>query len=431
MKRVLVFYPENPATPIHGSHRRCVAVLTAMRELGWAVHLTGSRFADHVPWDAASEARLARELGVSTAVYAPGSFDRNWRRWLRRWHRLSRRPVALDSSIETPPGMRRWFRRQVEAFEPDVLLMNYCAWDGLVDHHALRSIRRVVDTHDLVSLNRAMQAVLRPAFGRDGHPRPDREADVLDERLFDRLALRPAPEEFELYDAYDCTIAISAGEARAIRAGTRATDVRHIPITFPTAPLRNRHTGPALLAIGANVFNLQAYWYFVRRVLPDVRAAAPDFLLQVTGRSPAARPLPETACVVHSGTLPDLLPVYETARFAICPLLAGTGQKVKIVEAMAAGVPVVALRAGSGETPIVDGENGFLVETAREFARRTVELWRDPALCRRLGVRARETIASTLSHEAFVADVRDALSAPAGAARTDPREQVRVVAGGA
>jgi glycosyltransferase involved in cell wall biosynthesis len=208
-------------------------------------------------------------------------------------------------------------------------------------------------------------------------------------------------------------MAISQAEADAIAAGTSRTDVRHVPTAIPAVPLRNEHGGPALLAIGANYFNLQAYWYFVRRVLPDVRVAAPDFLLRVTGRFPCYPPPPETACVSYSGVVRDLGPIYETARFALCPLLGGTGQKVKILEAMAMGLPVVAVRAGAAEAPIVDGENGFLVETAREFAERTVQLWKDRALCRRLGTAARETIASTLPWHRFVGEIGEAVARPA------------------
>ena len=64
----------------------------------------------------------------------------------------------------------------------------------------------------------------------------------------------------------------------------------------------------------------------------------------------------------------ELGPLYRTSAFAICPLLAGTGEQVKIVDAMAHGLAVVATRSSASSSPIVDGVNGYIVDSAEEFA---------------------------------------------------------------
>lgn len=56
------------------------------------------------------------------------------------------------------------------------------------------------------------------------------------------------------------------------------------------------------------------------------------------------------------------MPIYQQAKFAICPLIGGTGQQVKIIEAMAHGLPVVALHNVSESSPIEHGVNGFIAK---------------------------------------------------------------------
>jgi glycosyltransferase involved in cell wall biosynthesis len=77
---------------------------------------------------------------------------------------------------------------------------------------------------------------------------------------------------------------------------------------------------------------------------------------------------------------------------AICPLIGGTGQKVKIVDAMAHGVPTVTLAHGARGSPIEHERNGFVARDANEFAHYVRLLWRDQELCATLGAAARETI---------------------------------------
>jgi glycosyltransferase involved in cell wall biosynthesis len=218
---------------------------------------------------------------------------------------------------------------------------------------------------------------------------------ILEEDFFTRQGLAVRPEEYATYDKYDYTIAISRQEAEAIEQHTAHTKVLHIPMTQAPCYLSNRYDGPALLPTGPNPFNMQGYFYFVKRVLPLVRSRIPSFCLQVTGYC-SERVCPEEN-ILLSGFVPDLEAVFESARFVVCPIFGGTGQQVKIVEAMARGVPVVALRAVSERSPIQHGVNGLVADTAEEFAEHVCRLWDDPELCRQLGQRARETIAAGFS----------------------------------
>jgi glycosyltransferase involved in cell wall biosynthesis len=114
--------------------------------------------------------------------------------------------------------------------------------------------------------------------------------------------------------------------------------------------------------------------------------------------------------VTHRGLVPNTTTAYQDACFVIAPTLGGTGQSVKVVEAMAHGVPVVATAAAARESPLEHGYNGFIASTAEEFAMYTSQLWRDRDLCRRLGYAARATIEQRFSIEHLAVQMGTVLS---------------------
>jgi glycosyltransferase involved in cell wall biosynthesis len=410
MKKVLVFFPHNLWPPRTGAHQRGLEIMSGLRELGCAVALASSTLTTDTPWQDSSIAEL-REAGIARVhLYEPTPSDERYVRlwqsyyrpnylWLpvvRRLYPLGMREAPFNTRMRTPPGMRAWFDGVIRETAPDMIVMSYAYWDRLVNHSKLKSITRVVDTIDMVTLNQRMQKAVRdllPVPLRVGGV-PER---VLREDFFDGQ-FSPAPEELQTYDRYDYSIAIAAKEAEIIRQGTRRTKVVLLPMTVEPRYIANRYTDAALFPVGPNFFNTQGYLYFVNRVLPRVRKLAPSFSLRVTGDRNVI-PQEPVEGVTFSGFVPELSTVYEGARFVVCPVFGGTGQQVKIVEAMAHGLPVVALRAAAERSPMRHGVNGLVAENAEEFAGHVVRLWNDPALCRRLGDAARETVALEFSRE--------------------------------
>jgi hypothetical protein len=88
--------------------------------------------------------------------------------------------------------------------------------------------------------------------------------------------------------------------------------------------------------------------------------------------------------------------------FALCPVMGGTGMPVKVIEAMAHGLPVIALRSTGQEIPVEHGETGFIAENAAEFAHYVVRLHSDRALCRKMGEAARNAISQHFSDQVLL-----------------------------
>ena len=406
MKKVLIFLPQNPYPPRSGFHKRCLEVIDGFRELGCEITLAGSTQTTEQPWTAPGIRSVKSDGIKEVEIYEPGLLDRQVARGLRRFYGLNRKTPPLASMIHTPPGFRRWFARLVKRTSPDLVVINYAFWGGLLDGLGRRAkpVVKVMETIDLLSLNSQMWQLLEKHL-----PPPPVDASAIDDQIleedfFTRHHLAAHPEEYAVYDKYDYTIAITRQEAETIRQHTRHTRVLLIPMTQSPRYIDNRYDGVALFPTGPNPFNMQGYFYFVKRVLPLVRRREPSFRLQVTGYCSERVSAEEN--IILSGFVPDLEAVYQSARFVVCPIFGGTGQQVKIVEAMARGVPVVALRAVSERSPIRHGINGLVADTAEEFAEHVCRLWDDPELCRQLGHEARNTIAA----ESSQSRVTDALA---------------------
>jgi glycosyltransferase involved in cell wall biosynthesis len=222
----------------------------------------------------------------------------------------------------------------------------------------------------------------------------------LEEDFYNKLKLQVDPKEYSLYNSFNLSIAINPREKEIIAANTSDTLVEYVPFAFQTADISNTYNEQAIFAVGPNQFNIQGYMYFVSKVLPIVLEKSPDFCLQVVGDG--CRFLTEVEGTKLHGFVPDLQAVYASSKFAICPLIGATGQQLKVLEAMAHGLPVVALRNVAERCPIEHGVNGFVANDAEEFAVYTIQLFQDAQLCRKLGDAARQRIQNEFSRKSMV-----------------------------
>lgn len=105
--------------------------------------------------------------------------------------------------------------------------------------------------------------------------------------------------------------------------------------------------------------NIEAATHFVERIWPVVRERLPGTTLTIAGSDPAeaVRALDRVEGVTVTGTVPDVRPFYRDVLAAIVPLRTGGGTRLKILEAMAAGVPVISTRMGAEGLSVEPGRN--------------------------------------------------------------------------
>jgi len=134
--------------------------------------------------------------------------------------------------------------------------------------------------------------------------------------------------------------------------------------------------------------------WFVNEVLPLILARQPRARLLVAGSDPP----PPHAYSDFSGALEMLGFVDDVrqplARYAVfvCPILSGSGVRVKLLEAYAAGIPVVSTRVGAEGLAEKDGEFCSLADDPAGFAGRVLAIFEDPAAAAAMAARARREV---------------------------------------
>jgi glycosyltransferase involved in cell wall biosynthesis len=137
--------------------------------------------------------------------------------------------------------------------------------------------------------------------------------------------------------------------------------------------------------------NVDAVVEFAHSVWPRMQAQMPDLIFTIVGRNPPpeVRQLAALTAIEVTGTVKDVRPYYREALAALVPLRVGGGSRLKILEAMAAGVPVVSTRRGAEGIEVKEGENILFAETGDEFCRRLAQISESETQWRRLSASGR------------------------------------------
>lgn len=147
-------------------------------------------------------------------------------------------------------------------------------------------------------------------------------------------------------------------------------------------PPRRASDAPRLIFVGHLGYrpNFVAAERLAREILPRLRRLMPRARLVIAGRNPGARVMALAGDGVEViADPPDIAPLLAAADYAVVPLTMGSGTRIKILEAMAWGVPVVATRLAAAGLGVTDGVDARLAETADEFAGAIYLLQADPA----------------------------------------------------
>jgi len=188
---------------------------------------------------------------------------------------------------------------------------------------------------------------------------------------------------------YQAGLACSEKDAQLIRQDAPEMPIAVIPngvdlSTFVPSRFSFRNPYPTLLYVGAMDYypNIDAVRFFFRTMYEPLRQAVLNLCVQVVGHipPPEIRQLAELPGVEVTGSVPDVRPYYEQATVFIVPLRLGGGTRLKIVEAMAMGLPVVSTTIGVEGLDVRPGENVLIADDAASFTDGVLRLLRDPDL---------------------------------------------------
>lgn len=200
--------------------------------------------------------------------------------------------------------------------------------------------------------------------------------------------------------------------------GRRAV-TRVVPNTVsgnPSSPgvqRRDRHT---LLLTGTFSYppNIAAAQELVHAILPLVRRDLPEAQVELVGREPdrVVIDLDNPGGGVRViGAVPDMQPYIENALALVVPIRSGGGTRLKILEAMAAGLPVISTAKGMEGIDAIPGTHLMIGETPAELASAIVDLVRDPEGRSGMVNRARAFVADRYGEAALDRVIDEAISA--------------------
>ena len=141
--------------------------------------------------------------------------------------------------------------------------------------------------------------------------------------------------------------------------------------------------------------NIAGLNWFLQEVWPNVRAGDRQLQLVVVGRGFKEQNFPSlqrTEGVRLVGAVDSVSPFYKTSGLSICPLLSGSGTRLKILEAMSYGNPVVSTAIGCEGISARHGNDVMLCDTPADFAAAILKLYRQPELFHALRAAARQTV---------------------------------------
>jgi len=158
--------------------------------------------------------------------------------------------------------------------------------------------------------------------------------------------------------------------------------------------------------------NRDAVEFFVEQIFPQLRKDFPQIEFIAAGRNPSTEMLARfkgTDGVQFTGTIPDMRPYLEQAAVCVVPLRMGSGTRLKILEAAAAGKAIVSTHVGAEGLDFCPGTEILLADEPEEFAAAVKSLLLDPQKRISMAKAARQVVEKTYSYPALRRRVGDAL----------------------
>jgi glycosyltransferase involved in cell wall biosynthesis len=159
----------------------------------------------------------------------------------------------------------------------------------------------------------------------------------------------------------------------------------------PFAPVYD----PVMLFIGALDYlpNQDAANYLCREIFPLIKKSFQNAGILLVGRKPSPEILGLASEAVEVwGDVPEVEPFYRRASIAVVPLRAGSGSRLKILEAMALGRPVVSTTKGAEGLEIEAGKDFLAADDPAAFAESIKMLFNEPGLYQNISSHARKTV---------------------------------------
>jgi len=179
---------------------------------------------------------------------------------------------------------------------------------------------------------------------------------------------------------------------------------------FHPASSREGHaTEPTVIFCGAMDYNpnIDALRWYFSEIHSGLKKEIPNLNVLIVGKDPGpeVRAYSENPGVTVTGGVPDVRPYYKRAWLQIVPLRIGGGTRLKIVESLGIGTPVVSTRIGAQGLDLQHDSDILYADTRSEFIEQTARALRNPELCSTLARNGRISAEKRLCWQKLGADL--------------------------
>ena len=338
--KILYFYPENPLLLTQGNNSRANKLLEYFKNRKIEVDFVGEETKDFTIEDAKE---LAKNK-LATRVFMLKAFKRSKNQL--KYFFFKSLPRLLKGEIKEfdrlKPTQLNGFNTIISENNYDFIIISYVYWHKLIGEIDKKNATLIVDTHDFLT----SQYQHKRKFKLGNYF--ETEVNILNK--FDEIFVISIDEKFTFSQFIKKPIHV-------IAHGLPAKNT-----------IKNKEIDVIYIA-SENEHNVAAVKWFFEKVYPQL---AKNIKITVVGK--ITKHVNEYDNVTKIGFINDLDETYASAKIAICPMLSGTGLKIKVVEALSFGIPVVCNERG------IDGllnktRNGCLVtNNDMEFANNITKL---------------------------------------------------------
>lgn len=208
--------------------------------------------------------------------------------------------------------------------------------------------------------------------------------------------------EGQICRSFDAVLAVSTEDKSALHEAMGKQDesdnlsspkITVIPIAVDTdevAPVVRQPNADHILHIGTMYWppNIDGILWFIREIFPLVQAQRLGVIFDVVGARPPQEIIDlggNGSGINVTGYVPDPMPYRQQAGVTIVPLRAGGGMRVKILEALSQGLPIVSTTLGCEGIAVTHGQDILIADTPAEFAAAVLRLLSDPQFAAQLG----------------------------------------------
>lgn len=364
-KRILYFMPYLSLDDTAGNKTRVISVLRYLKDRNFEIDYFGVK--DWIPWTGDNVEKMLATGLVDRVFVGERHVDRS--KTLKRLF-CYKIPELIKEKIYGVDGyglnsaasfyLCKQFNKVLQENTYDYVLVNYSLWANLIrTKEYTKNAKTIIDTHDFITFQ-VYKNGKRKVLGRT------------------------ITEEVKRLNYADEVWAISVDEQYVF---TQLLDskVQLVPVIIPPNNLAAAVDTPQpkkydlIYVASANDFNKESARWFIEKVYPLL----PQHLsICIVGK--VTEHIKDRPNIEKIDYIENLGELYQQSKLVICPMLQGTGLKIKVVEAMAHGLPVVCTLRGIDGLPNKINNGCLVCETPEEFAENILKVLADKELYNKL-----------------------------------------------